>query len=845
MENAIRILILEHDLKDLELLQNALKETSLAYVSEVVQTKETFEEALLEFKPDLILSESSLPTFEGLSAYKIKEQLRPETPFIIVSCSIGEDKVVELIKSGVTDFVLKEKLYQIEPKINRALKETEAGKQKEATEQYLRQRDEQLHNIMNLSLDLIYTVDQDGKFLTINPAAKLLLDYQPEELIGRNIIDFILEEDKNKTYTAFANLKYGIDIINLESRYLRKSGIPVTLLWSVRWHSDDTGYGVAKDITEVKKVGEKLKLSERRFKALLQNSSDGLTLLNEEGIVIERSPSAIKILGLDPEEVCGKFRADLVHPDDRNTMETVCSLVKQTPGIIKKTEYRMLMPNGNYKWIETTFHNQLAEPAINAIVLNFRDITERKLTELALKKSEIILKKGEEIAHLGSWQEDLTNGKTTWSEETYKILGLEPFETEPSFDLYFSFVHPEDRNTVKREIVNYRSRKSGSSFTHRIIRKDGEVRHIFAESKYEFDPESKDTLLYGVLLDITNQKKTQEKLSYSEARLKEAQAIGKIGNWEVNYLNGRSEWSDEIFRIYGLQKDTTVINPEMFMSFVYPEDREYVLNKVRSTQALYENGSVDFRFIRTNGELRYGYSEWRYKVDEKGNIISMFGILQDITEQKLAELALEQSEEKYRSIFQLSPLPMWVFDVETYRFLNVNEAAIRHYGYSKEEFLAMTIKDIRPEEDINKLEETIRTNKKTGNFYQSFSNHQKKNGEKIQVEIQSNMVDYEGKNARLVLATDISERIKYIHAIEEQNKKLREIAWIQSHVVRAPLARMMGLISLLQQNSVKEENIPELVGYLTSSANELDTVIRGIIKETDNIELKTVDGKLV
>lgn len=205
-------------------------------------------------------------------------------------------------------------------------------------------------------------------------------------------------------------------------------------------------------------------------------------------------------------------------------------------------------------------------------------------------------------------------------------------------------------------------------------------------------------------------------------------------------------------------------------------------------------------------------------------------------ERKRISLQLEESEEKYRDLFHLSPLPMWVYDVGTYRFLNVNEAAVRHYGYSREEFLGMTIKDIRPEEDVNSIEATVNINKETGAFYQGTVRHHKKSGELIHVEIQSNLINFEGMKARLVLARDISERIKYIQAIEDQNMKMREIAWIQSHVVRAPLARIMTLIDMLKNYTTEEINTDELLNHILSSANELDNILRDIVRKTEEVE---------
>ena len=128
-------------------------------------------------------------------------------------------------------------------------------------------------------------------------------------------------------------------------------------------------------------------------------------------------------------------------------------------------------------------------------------------------------------------------------------------------------------------------------------------------------------------------------------------------------------------------------------------------------------------------------------------------------ERKRIEKKLNESEAKYRNLFQMSPLPMWVYDVDTFRFLSINEAAITHYGYSREEFLEMTIKEIRPLDEIKHIEDVVSQLRINNTFYHGLFRHLKKNGEIIHVDIQSNEILYNNNRARLVLATDDSERI--------------------------------------------------------------------------------------
>lgn len=178
---------------------------------------------------------------------------------------------------------------------------------------------------------------------------------------------------------------------------------------------------------------------------------------------------------------------------------------------------------------------------------------------------------------------------------------------------------------------------------------------------------------------------------------------------------------------------------------------------------------------------------------------------------------------------------MWVFDHKTLGFLDVNEAAVHHYGYSKDEFLNMTLYDLRPSEDHVILDEALVKAREGDSikFYKTLR-HKLKGGKIIYVEVVSNGIEYENLKAEIVMSTDITEKLQHLNAIAIQNEKLKEIAWTQSHIVRAPVARLMGLIDLLKTVDINSEEQRELLTYICASATEIDDVIRNVVDQTQS-----------
>lgn len=393
---------------------------------------------------------------------------------------------------------------------------------------------------------------------------------------------------------------------------------------------------------------------------------------------------------------------------------------------------------------------------------------------------------------------------------------------------FIEFIHPDDlNNTESTYSESISGLKKANNFINRYRAKNGSYKWISWNSSDIFGDEGY-AFAYG--RDISDIIELQNLLNA-------ATSLSKVGGWELDLStknNGYVYWSKITKEIMGVDE---TYNPSLAEALDFYTDESKDKIKFALKELIEENKEFDLELLC---QFKDGSTKWVRSIGKSerinGECTKIYGSYQDIHKQKINEITIKESEKRYADIFHLSPLPMWIVDTDKFTFLDVNNSALEQYGYTYEEFMKMNVGDLRPEADRHKVFNLLQSNRDHDKYENiGIWTHIKKNGEEIKVDIRSKNIKYQDINARIILASDVTERLNHLEALQAQNEKLKEIAWMQSHIVRAPLARMMGLVDMILDPSTGETERSMAFDFFKTSANELDKIINDIVLKSQEV----------
>jgi PAS domain S-box-containing protein len=443
-------------------------------------------------------------------------------------------------------------------------------------------------------------------------------------VIGSGNLDFVIEEQKNDEIGDLS-CAFNKMTANLKGVTASKSELE-------------------SEIGERKRAEEALRESGNKFRIVAEFTYDWEYWRSLDNRFLYVSPSCERITGYTREEFIQDpgLYSRIIHPNDRESMAAHLR-GDQSHREPCELEFRIMHRNGQERWI-----GHACQPVLDADGQSLgrrasdRDITARKQAEEALRRSEARYRSYIEVTEQLGWTtnadgevaEDIPAWRkfTGQSEEQVKGWG------------WSDALHPDDLEQTARVWRNAVATKNRYETEYRLRRYDGVYRHFLALGVPVFKDNGDIREWIGTCIDITERKQAEEALRRSEARLNRAQEIAHLGSWELDLMNNRLNWSDEVYRIFGLQPQEFGATYEAFLEAVHPDDRTAVdaaySGSVREGRDSYE---IEHRVvIKSTGEIRIVHERCEHIRDASGRIIRSIGMVHDITERKLAEEALQQ-----------------------------------------------------------------------------------------------------------------------------------------------------------------------------------------------------------
>src|SRR5246500_2587458 len=489
----------------------------------------------------------------------------------------------------------------------------------------------------------------------------------------------------------------GMDL-DIEHRILLPDGAVKYLHAVAHAGRDSSGnleyMGVVSDITERKRADEErqalsrnLQESNARLEEAERVAHLGYWIWNLETNRVVFSNETCRIYGIKPQEDSidlAEIR-DLIHPEDRGyVFENAERAVRD--GVHIETEHRLIRPSGEIRIVYS--RGDLTRDASGRPYEMFgtcQDITERKQAEEELKvlyrdlqESKASLEEAQRVAHVGSWVWDLEKNHVTCSDEYYRIFGLVPRKGLIDIATVREMIHPDDREYVFRIAEEAIRSDERAECEHRILRPNGEVRIVHSLGDLEKDASGRPYQMLGVSQDITDRTRAEQALKRSQFYLSEGERIAHIGSWAFN--ESGHYWSDELYKIHGLDPQSEAPTVEQYLALIHPQDRASMAETIKIMQEQHRGHDLIERIIRPDGQLRYVRAV-AVPVVEQGVFKGFIGTTMDVTEQELLTQELRRERAYLAEAQSLTHAGSWACNFVTGHIFHLSDEALRIYGF--------------------------------------------------------------------------------------------------------------------------------------------------------------------
>tara|TARA_R110000850_G_scaffold109303_1_gene222107 strand:+ start:149 stop:5653 length:5505 start_codon:yes stop_codon:yes gene_type:complete len=675
--------------------------------------------------------------------------------------------------------------------------------------------------ILDSTVEGIYGIDITGKCSFINPSGAKMLGYSQEECLGKNLHELIhfqsedgalIPEKECPIYKTMITKKISETDDDI---FWRKDGSYFPVRYTSTPIIEDgkpTGAVVVfSDISEKKQKENLILYNEKRFKALVQEGSDLISILDSEGNYTYVSPTSRRVLGVAPESLLGKNINQFIHPDDWNEIKKNIALLGEQKQIITNP-FRYKDGNNQWRWIETTATNLLDDPAIEGIVTNSRDVTERLLKEKELQISNERYQIVNKATNDAIYDWDVVNDLFYWGDGFERLFGYEYKDKKFQLQDWIDLTHPQDAKHHEKRWVEFFTGKNRDTWKNefRFLKEDGSYAYVEENGIMIRDAKGKPIRMIGALRDKTTVKiaALKQQVEFEVAKCfqnrnnKLTDSLDEVLTYLVTFsgfdiaeiwLTSADNKSLNLFKVFDkseISKTFYKASPE-FSSLKKGEGLPGKVWQSNSIQHIDDINS-EKKFHRHRAAKRAGLKSavgipLLHNQNPVGVLVFSSTLLIEEVQEEIkifeslgqylgAEIRRKQQEEEIQLFFDNAPEIMAVANAHGY-FIKVNPAFCSILGYTKEELTSQPITHFIHPEDVNQTQteyaENISGNRRASNFT---NRYRTKDGNYRWISWNSSEV-YGEENLVYAYGRDITELVELQRLVENAAKLAKVGSW--------------------------------------------------------------------
>ena len=636
--------------------------------------------------------------------------------------------------------------------------------------------------------DHVTITDLQGVITYVNQAVAETIGHTSQELVGRTTSIYGENHEKGATQQEIVEntLRDGIwrgEVVNFDvsgSEHVMDSrtqvlhdleGTPIAL------------YGISTDITDRKKAENKLRENEEKQRILLEGSADPIFSFSPEGQYLYVNTAFAEGVGRTVKDVIEKSIWDVFPKDEADKRFAAITHVCIT-GEQKIIEGPVPNPNGNRYYSTTIKPVKDSDSKVTSVICSAKDITERKKAEETLIESEARFSSAFELASMGM---AIISTKGEFLKVNKALCDLLKYTAEELTSLSFQDItHPDD---LEADLIHVRKMSAGEIDTHKVEKRyfDKQGKQIWVILSVALVRDSKNLPKYFIsqVQDITERKRLEDELRLTIYDLKKSQEISHVGSWKLDMSTNIYNASEESLRIFGFPPCSNPSSQDV-AECMHPDDRQQASMAFAHSLQTGEPYTIEIRiFKKDTGELRYHIAKAEIRFDKDGKPVAVLGTNQDITERKMAEKILQESENKYRILTESIQDVVWVLDTQTMYFLYVSPSVQKLRGYTPEEIMALPVDAAFKPEEAKYIKNLIRQRAEyrlsgkepPDKFYINEVEETCKNGSTVWTEVITSYYINEktGHVEMRGVTRDISRRKQVENSLRESEERFRTV----------------------------------------------------------------------